>query len=132
MEATTLDLAPASEGVRNWSNQGAKFTKTARQRANVVGAIKRLEWVKPEGEFPMLPAENIKAAIRCLRIPKVSLIAIGTMGRYGFYGIEGNYANGRARFYILDRGSEVVPLASDFFAKAEAPAAPAPSTPAAG
>lgn len=117
MTPTTLDLAPASAGVRNWTTVGAKFTRTERQRANVAGAVARLEWVAPEGEFPMLPAENIKAAIRSLRIPKVSLIAIGTMGRYGFYGIEGNYANGRARFYVLDRGSEVVLVASDFFAK---------------
>jgi len=30
-------------------------------------------------------------------------------------GIEGNYKNGRARAYLLDIGTEVVVLASDFW-----------------
>lgn len=66
--------------------------------------------------MPMVPGLGIQHAIAELRIPKVSQIAVSSeLAPHGFYGIEGNYKNGRARVYIIDMGTHLIPLASDFF-----------------
>jgi hypothetical protein len=84
----------------------------------IVGAIDALDWQPTEGvtTLPMVPGLGIKHAITELRIPKVSHFAIGNgLAPYGLYGIEGHYKNGRARVYVIDRGSDLLPVASDFW-----------------
>lgn len=83
-------------------------------RRTVEAAIDELDWKVPPKRLPALPGMGIKACIKELRIPKVSQIAISSeLAPFGFYGIEGNYTNGRARIYIIDLGTHLVPLASE-------------------
>jgi hypothetical protein len=101
---------------RTWTTVASKYNRTPSQRAALSRVFDRLTWKKPEGEFAMAPAVAIESAIQQLRIPKVSAIATDGvyMDRYGVYGIEGNFKNGRARIYLLDKGTGVTVLASDF------------------
>ncbi len=87
-------------------------------RPLVEQAIEMLRWLDAEQDMdlPMIPGLGIQAAIKELRIPKVSQVAIShELAPYGLYGIEGNYKNGRAHVYVVDVGSELIPIASDFW-----------------
>ena len=109
---------------RTWTSIGAPYVEG--REAQINRAIDALAWESVEGEKPMMPALAIGDAIKQLRLPKVSRVAIATTdltypdgdcGRayYALYGIEANYKNGRARLYLLDRGSESIPVCSDFY-----------------
>lgn len=96
---------------------GGRVTRPAVERA-----IEALSWIDvPESDelsLSMIPGEGIKAAIKELRIPKVTQIAIShDLAPYGLYAIEGNYKNGRAVVYVVDLGSNLIPVASDFYPK---------------
>lgn len=112
----------ADGAARTWTTVGRKHTRTKTQRGFVAAAIGKLEWqpVPLVDRVPFAAAYALKAAITEFRIPKVSAIAVDgpvIENRYGIYGIEGNFVNGRARVYLLDRGSDLVPLATDYYAK---------------
>lgn len=113
---------------RDWMSVGARYT-TPERRAQVERTISRLEWREfTDGmSLPMCPGLGIEAAIKELRLPKVSAIAYNGALSFpapddeseypGLYGIEANYKNGRARVYIVDNGCELLPIAADFWAK---------------
>jgi hypothetical protein len=105
---------------RTWTKIGADYTASIEH----VWAAKfdELEWITlpKDGKgltLPMCQGEAIKAAIKELRIPKVSHIAWnGVYGSgYGVYGIRGHYKNGAAEIFILDEGSRIVVLCSDLY-----------------
>jgi hypothetical protein len=105
--------------MRNWTEIGAEF-----DRAIVERAIAVLDWQKLPIETGMMQGEGIKAAIRMLGIPRVSHVAVGTInngkaegGLCFFYGIRGHYENGDADVFIVDRGSDMIPVCSDFTSK---------------
>jgi len=115
-----------AEFSRTWTTVGEDAYEfeledgTVLDQAVVAAAIDALEWqdVPKRGKTRLaaMPALGITAAIEELRIPKVSKFSISTdLAPYGLYGIEGNYSNGRARIYVLDRGSDLLPMASDFW-----------------
>ena len=98
----------------NWTTVGVEFDK-----ATVGRAIEGLHWIDPSGSVPMSPGLAIKKAIEEFQIPKVSQIAWesdsgvpGPDGPYDLLGIEGNYANGRVRIYIVDKGTVLIPVCS--------------------
>ena len=98
---------------RTWTNIGAEYSEEHRGR--LARAFDSLEWQALPIECGMLPGEGIKHAIREFRMPKVSHVAIShELAPYGLYGIRAHYSNGDAQIYILDRGSDLLPLASDF------------------
>lgn len=99
---------------RTWTQVGEEETQGKRTR--YARMIERLKWqALPLKKVGMMPAECIKTAIRELRLPKVSHIAItNEAAPYGLYGIRAHYSNGMAQVYILDRGSDALPIASDF------------------
>lgn len=113
---------------RSWTTVGAEYVERLGQ-AEVEAEIEALEWheLPEEGSVDVAfsPGFAIKAAIREFGMPKVSAFAISGFSREGvgeddgfypgFYGIEANYKNGRARVYLLDVGVSVTPLASDFW-----------------
>lgn len=113
---------------RTWTETGAEYVERLGQRS-VEHEIEAMEWtIKPEGgstTVAAMPGMAINALIQELQLPKVTGFAISgferpggpeTDGFYpGFYGIEANYRNGRARIYVLDVGSTLIPLVSDFF-----------------
>ncbi len=107
---------------RTWTKVGEEFTGEHAKREQIAGAIERMEWQEiPKGgslTLGMMPGEGIKAAIRELHIPKVSHVAVSNeLAPYGLYGIRGHYKNGDANVFIVDRGSDMLPVCSDFTAK---------------
>lgn len=91
-------------------------------RSHIEAAINTLDWRMTKGvtRVAAMPGMAIQACITELNIPKVSLFAISSeLAPYGFYGIEGNYKNGRARVYVIDRGAMLTVIASDFWEKEE-------------
>lgn len=120
---TTTKTAPR----RDWTNVGARYT-TPERREQVECAIAGLTW-QPFVEsmsLPMSPGLGIQEAIRELSLPRVSALAWDGALSFpapndeseypGLYGIEANYANGRARIYLIDNGTEIVPVCADFWA----------------
>jgi hypothetical protein len=95
-------------------------------RSAVVRAIGSLEWQEiPKGgklEAPAMPGLGISAAIKQLRIPKVSHVAWSSeLAPYGFYGIRGHYKNGDAEIFIVDMGTHLTPVCTEFTPKVEVP-----------
>lgn len=96
---------------RTWTTVGAELVD---DRGRFARLFEALEWETVEGAKPMLPALNISETIKDLRIPRVSRVAIShDLAPYGLYGIEGHYKDGRARVYVVDLGTKLVPVASD-------------------
>jgi hypothetical protein len=116
---------------RNWTTVGQKLAGMELEdgvqvidQAAVVRAIGTVEWQEiPEGgtiSVAMMPGEGIKEAIKQLRIPKVSHIAISNeLAPFGFYGIRGHYKNGDAEVFLVDTGCSITPVCSDFYPKGE-------------
>ena|SRR5271156_1972938 len=111
---------------RTWTKVGEEiYTHTLEDgeeradRGRIERAIEAIQWreIPKVGtlEAPFMPGEGIKAAVKQLRIPKVSHVAwTNRLAPYGFYGIRGHYKNGQAEIFIVDTGCELVPVCSDF------------------
>ncbi len=114
---------------RNWTTVAGEYVQRI-GKDDIEKTIDELDWQDvPEGgklTLPFIPGEAINTAIAEFDIPKVSKVALGSFelpapdaegdGFYpGFYGIEGNYKNGRARVFVLDTGTVLVPIVSDFY-----------------
>lgn len=99
---------------RNWTTVGRDETDGRRER---IGAIfDRMEWRTPPCDLPWGEAITIDEIIAELKLPCVSAVAISNeLAPFGLLGIEANFTNGRARAYLLDKGSEAVVLCSDFW-----------------
>lgn len=111
--------------MRTWTKVGERLIGTALDegvifdRAAIVRAINGLKWQEiPKGgtiSAPAMQGLNISAAIKDLKIPKVSHVAWSpALAPYGFYGIRGHYANGDAEVYIMDTGTLLTPVCTDF------------------
>lgn len=118
VEQQSSSIAPMA---RTWTKVGAHHSDGHEKRLAAILAA--LDWreLKPVGNSEaIMPALGIMAAIRELRLPKVSHYAIShELAPYGLYGIRAHYKNGRADVYVVDEGSQLVVLASDFYPKAE-------------
>lgn len=87
-------------------------------RSRLVNVINSIEWQSLPCELGMMPGEGIKQTIKQFRIPKVSHVAVSSdLAPYGLYGIRGYYKNGMAELFVVDAGSEIVPVVSDFYPK---------------
>ena len=101
---------------RNWTSVGKEHTENKHDKLDTI--FDGMLWQKIPCTMGMMPGEAIKAAIKQLRIPKVSHVSCSNeLAPYGLEGIIGHYINGEARVYLLDTGTEVIPLATDFFPK---------------
>lgn len=99
---------------RTWTKVGEEYSKGKQEQ--IAEFIKRLEWQTLPCEMGMMPGDGIKAAIAKFRIPHVSQVAVSSeMAPLGLYAVEGKYKNGRARLYMVDAGTEITPIATDFF-----------------
>jgi hypothetical protein len=102
---------------RNWTTVGDGVVS----RERIERAIASLEWQAIPVELGAGQGLGIKHAIRELRIPKVSHVATTNMlAPFCFYGIRGHYTNGDADVFIIDRGSDLIPVCSDFTEKVPA------------
>ena len=105
---------------RNWTLVGRDHNATDSQRKTLGAYFDHLEWqvIPQDGTLtlPLMPGEGIASAIRELRLPKVSHVAVSNeMAPYGLYGVRARYKNGVAYVYLCDEGSNIVVLASDFY-----------------
>lgn len=101
----------------SWTPVGKRYTRTLVQRASVLREVSGMQWVSPKGKFSMSDGLALEAAIKEFRIPNVSAVSVNARHEgYTLLGIEGNYSNGRARIYMLDTGSRLVPLMSELLA----------------
>jgi hypothetical protein len=97
----------------NWTKVGADHIN----REQAAAAIDRLVWLDlsiPENRTQgMMPAMGISECIKQLHIPHVSHIAISSdLAPCGLYGIRGRYTNGIGEVFILDEGTDCIPIAS--------------------
>lgn len=109
---------------RTWTRVGSDFT-TPERRPDVLRAIGTLRWRTVAGcrSLPAFQASAIAIGVQALGLQNVSALALSGLHsplpwqeeEYSVYGIESQYANGRARLYVLDRGTVLVPLVSDFW-----------------
>ena len=110
---TKLGRAVMAESNRDASEDGRPMTVKAVERA-----IEHMAWEQPPNRLPMSTGLAIQQLIRELELPGVDCISYrnqGDLGPYGLYGIQANYSDGRVRLYILDRGHDLVVLASDLW-----------------
>ena len=111
MQTTTISQ-------RDWTQVGEAEVSVA-ARGAFEAAISELDWQRfsPPMSLPMMQGEAIRAAIKTLKLPRVSALAWNGVyaERMAVLGIEANYRNGRARVYILDTGCECVPVVMDFW-----------------
>ena len=99
---------------RNWTITGKEHTEGKHDKMGAM--FSRMKWREIPCTMGMMPGEAIKAAIRQLHIPKVSHVACSNeLAPFGLEGIIGHYKDGEAIIYLLDTGTEVIPLASDFY-----------------
>jgi hypothetical protein len=108
---------------RTWTKTGASIVRDF-TLARVAALLDQMNGtLEPiPDSMPMMPGLGIQQLIRELRIPKVDRVTFdGMLDRpgeyYAVYGIEGHYTNGRAVVWAVDRGSDIVPIASDFYPK---------------
>lgn len=71
--------------------------------------------VKPGDKVGFSQGYALKEFIREFGIPNVDAYAIGGVGSFGVYGVQAHYKNGRARVYVVDVGTELIPVVSDFW-----------------
>lgn len=85
-------------------------------------AAEGLEWEPFGGSLPFSQGYAIRETIKAFRMRpsrvavQGGVVAIGDES-YALLGIEAEYANARVRLYVLDRGSELVPLFVDEWMK---------------
>lgn len=100
---------------RTWTEIGKEETEGHQDRIGKI--LDSLDWepLITGKQYPMMPAHGVMESIKQLRIPKVSHIAIGCheMAPFGLYGIRGHYKNGMAEIFLLDRGHDILVIASD-------------------
>ena len=101
---------------RTWTTVGKEHTEGKKKELGEI--FDRMEWHNLPHSMGMGPGMGIKEAIKQLRIPKVSQVADShELAPYGLLGIKASYANGDATIYLVDEGTGVVPIATDFCPK---------------
>ena len=101
---------------RTWTTVGKEHTEGKKKELGEI--FDRMEWHSLPHSMGMGPGMGIKEAIKQLRIPKVSQVsASNELAPYGLLGIKASYANGDATIYLVDEGTGVVPIATDFYPK---------------
>jgi hypothetical protein len=110
--------------MRTWTKVGEDVVGSPVDEGTILGrdqvkrAIDNMVWMSLPVEVGAMPGLNISQAIEELRVPKVSHIAVSSdLAPYGFYGIRAHYKNGDADIFLVDSGSELTPVCTDFTPK---------------
>jgi len=103
-------MTGATSRQENWTTVG-----TAYDREQILAAIETLEW-KPWGPgctFSGMGGLNMAECIVKLGLPRVTEAAESpAMAPRGFYGMHAHYKNGDVWVYVVDEGSQCVPVLS--------------------
>lgn len=105
----------------NWTQIGREHTATDDQRARVQREIDRMDWQTLPARLPMSQGMAIQRATQEYGPAGIGRVSINAgIGPMALLGIEKCYVNGLARIYLLDDGTDVTPLRSDFWPKQSA------------
>lgn len=98
---------------RTWTQVGAGITAGNEERIGSI--IERMQWRGLPSEMSLTAGMGISAAIEQLGLGGVTAVADSNeMAPFGLYGIQNTYTDGTARVYVVDRGDDMVVIASDF------------------
>lgn len=128
-EASTPSTPSTRTAARTWSNAGSVYTTDRRDRTQFNVEVALLSWVAmgPEARCPDM---TVLAVIAAYELQGVTGVASGGgldypdgggVVRHGLLGVECASAEGRCRFYVLDTGTHLIPLAWDFWAAGATP-----------
>ncbi len=99
---------------RTWTEVGKEHTEN--KHGEISAIIDRMEWHGLPYTMGAMPGMGIKEVIKQLGIPKVSHVAIShELAPYGLMGVKAHYKNGEATIYMVDEGTGIVIIASDFY-----------------
>ena len=99
---------------RTWTRVGKEHTEG--KEVELAQVFNRMEWHNLPYTMGAMPGMGIKEAIKQLRIPGVHQVSCSNeLAPYGLMGIKAHYQNGDATIYLVDEGTGVVPIASDFY-----------------
>ena len=93
----------------DWFKVGQDHWKGNQDKITAI--CKSAEWIDFPCDVAFMPGEAIKAAIKELKIPKVSQVAVlNNLAPYGLCGIRSKYKNARVDVFIIDEGTHISPL----------------------
>lgn len=99
---------------RTWTRIGVPYT--ADKQESLAALFDHLDWQPFPVKVGFSEGYAIQAIINEFKIPTITELAIShVLAPFGLYGLHCQYANGRAKVYILDRGLNVFVIASDFW-----------------
>ena len=99
---------------RTWTRIGVPYT--ADRQESLAALFDHLDWQPFPVKVGFSEGYAIQAVIYEFKIPTITELAIcHALAPFGLYGLHSQYANGRAKVYILDRGLNVFVIASDFW-----------------
>ncbi len=100
--------------LRHWTDIGTPNVEALGGQAQISAAIERIVWHPVGTPAPFSQGYAIRAAIQEFRMPRVTQWGdTHALAPYGLLGVEALYRNGRVRLYLLDTGSDAVPLCTD-------------------
>lgn len=115
---------------RYWTKVGAEcmgldleappLVRRPLSRRRVTRAIKALKWQAIPCTLGAMPGLGINATIKDFRLKATHVAVTNELAPYGFYGIRATYKDGSGELYVLDTGTALIPLVSDFYRKAAA------------
>jgi hypothetical protein len=121
-----LTASPDVASRRDWLNVGKRYSEPYRDA--IERQIEALIWTDAP-QAAMVPGLGIRECVKQLELPNVTVYATNgylevpdgeETAAYSIYGIEAGYTNAKIRLYVLDRGSEILPLCVDVWPKAPA------------
>lgn len=100
--------------IRTWTRIGVPYT--ADKQESLPAIFDHLDWQPFPAKVGFSEGYALQAVINEFKIPTITELAISNaLAPFGLYGLHCQYANGRAKVYILDRGLNVFVIASDFW-----------------
>lgn len=106
--------SPPLPMTRTWTRIGVPYT--ADKQETLAAIFAQLEWQPFPAKVGFSEGYALQAVINEFKIPTIKELAIShVLAPFGLYGLHCQYANGRAKVYILDRGLNVFVIASDFW-----------------
>jgi hypothetical protein len=94
-----------------WTHVGREVISDG-LREKISGMLERIELRSLPYETGLMQGMGIKAAIKEFRIPATHAGDSREFAPYGLYGVRGRYKNGVAEVFLLDAGTEIIPIAS--------------------
>ena len=100
--------------IRNWTQIGAEYSETVRQKSELSDIFDNFEWHILPYKMNPIQAASIRRAIDSYKLVGVKAIAFSfALSPLSVLGIECHFKNGVQRVYFIDTGKTIVPVADD-------------------